>query len=266
MQKMNSSTFWPAMVDSTIATPGYQTPTPPSSESEVGCGSVKSSTMVKMAAQAASRCKRSTVAVRGRPWPSALASTSNNERLVPYRPALSYFALSYVLGHVETSKTEHSTLAKLQQTGSLLGPRSVDDLPLTVKDAMFLTGFLGRRYLWCDRLCIVQDDKASKTSQLQQMAEIYARVYCTIIALDNSSELRSPWYTQSYATVYSTSIGGLRGREGAVAVESLDLQEELFSVRIIQLSSVRSAGSATQPLAGAILLMVQAIPTIDADG
>ena len=105
--------------------------------------------------------------------------------VVPFQATLSYFALSYVWGRVETAKMEHSNLVQLQQPGSLLGPHQVVELPKTIKDAMFLTGFLGHRYIWCDRLCLVQDDVLSKLPQIQQMAEIYARAYCTIIAFDN---------------------------------------------------------------------------------
>ena len=77
--------------------------------------------------------------------------------VVPFHAGLSYFALSYVWGQVETAKMERSNLVQLQQPGSLLGPYKAVELPKTIKDAMFLTGFLGHRYLWCDRLCLVQD-------------------------------------------------------------------------------------------------------------
>jgi Heterokaryon incompatibility protein (HET) len=58
-------------------------------------------------------------------------------------------------------------------------------MPTTVKDAMFLTGWLGMKYFWCDRLCIIQDDGDIRMDQVKQMGEIYARAYCTIIAYDS---------------------------------------------------------------------------------
>lgn len=43
---------------------------------------------------------------------------------------------------------------------------------------------MGERYLWVDRLCIIQDDKEHKDQQLKEMASIYSRSYFTIIAVD----------------------------------------------------------------------------------
>ena len=158
--------------------------------------------------------------------------------VVHFEPSLSYFALSYVWGQVETAKMERSNLDQLQQPGSLLGPHKVVELPKTIEDAMFLTGFLGHQYLWCDRLCLVQDDKSSKLPQIQQMAEIYARAYCTIIAFDNmdaNSGLHGlPCLTRCSHQQVSTSADMKRARWSSRA---WTFQEELFSVRIIRLSS-----------------------------
>ena len=99
---------------------------------------------------------------------------------------------------------------------------------------MFLTGFLGNRYLWCDRVCIVQDDGASKISQIQAMAEIYARSYCTIIALDNhnaDSGLHGLPNLTSKAEVWDEEKGHSHWNTRAWT-----FQEELFSVRVIRLS------------------------------
>ena len=158
--------------------------------------------------------------------------------VVPFQASLSYFALSYVWGCVETAKMERSNLVQLQEPGSLLGPRPAVELPKTIKDAMFLTGFLGHRYLWCDRLCLVQDDISSKLPQIQQMAEIYARAYCTFIAFDNldaNSGLHGlPSLTRCSHRQSSTSSSTERARWSSRA---WTFQEELFSVRIVRLSS-----------------------------
>ncbi len=158
--------------------------------------------------------------------------------VVPFQASLSYFALSYVWGQVETAKLEISNVVQLQQPGSLLGPHQVVELPKTIKDAMFMTGFLGHRYLWCDRLCLVQDDISSKLPQIQQMAEIYARAYCTIIALDNLDAnsglggLPSLTRCSSYLEVPTSDT-----ERAHWSSRAWTFQEELFSVRIIQLSS-----------------------------
>ena len=157
--------------------------------------------------------------------------------VVPFQATLSYFALSYVWGQVQTAKMERSNHVQLQQPGSLLGPHQAVVLPKTIKDAMFLTGFLGHRYLWCDRLCLVQDDISSKLPQIQHMAEIYSRAYCTIVAFDNldaNSGLHGlPCLTrcshQQVSLFADTKRAGWSSR-------AWTFQEELFSVRIIQLS------------------------------
>ena len=168
--------------------------------------------------------------------------------VVRFQANLSYFALSYVWGRVETAKMERSNLVKLQQPGSLLGPHQAVELPKTIKDAMFLIGYLGHRYLWCDRLCLVQDDVSSKLPQIQQMAEIFARAYCTIVAFDNldansglhglpsltiCSQRRCNDYLD-YVPFLSSSAHVERAHWSSRA---WTFQEELFSVRIIQFSS-----------------------------
>jgi hypothetical protein len=47
---------------------------------------------------------------------------------------------------------------------------------------MGLVNLLGLRYLWVDRLCIVQDDLANKTAQINSMGYIYGGAYLTIVA------------------------------------------------------------------------------------
>ncbi|KAF2165504.1 hypothetical protein M409DRAFT_24356 [Zasmidium cellare ATCC 36951] len=157
--------------------------------------------------------------------------------LVPYRHTLSYVALSYVWGRVETAKTSVSNLTDLQQPGSLLGRASQVRLPRTVRDAMFLTGFLGQRYLWCDRLCIVQDDPRSKHSQVQQMAYIYARSFCTIIALDNLSADSGihGLPTLSRLADHEKKLATVDVEKCLWPARAWTFQEELFSVRLIWL-------------------------------
>jgi hypothetical protein len=158
--------------------------------------------------------------------------------LVPYQLSLSYVALSYVWGNVETAQTLGSNLDRLQQPNSLLGPHLTVKFPATIKDAIFLTSFVGCRYLWCDRLYIVQNDSASKHSQIQQIADIYARSYCTIIALDNlsaDSGLRGiPNLTPKS---HEDATDNTDRTKNAWSARAWTFQEELFSTRRIWLSS-----------------------------
>ncbi|KAF6816028.1 hypothetical protein CPLU01_13987 [Colletotrichum plurivorum] len=58
-----------------------------------------------------------------------------------------------------------------------------DTLPEVIVDAIQLCAELGQRYLWIDRLCIVQDDMDTKGEQLDAMGVIYHRAFLTIVAL-----------------------------------------------------------------------------------
>lgn len=92
---------------------------------------------------------------------------------------LSFFALSYVWGsNPGKSKAElrQDNLAELKRNGSLC------DLPRTIAHAMDVCKILGQRYLWVDRLCIVQDDKVDKYGQIQYMEAIYSRADLVIVA------------------------------------------------------------------------------------
>jgi hypothetical protein len=51
---------------------------------------------------------------------------------------------------------------------------------------MDLTQCLGERYLWCDALCIIQDDALFKHSQIALMGFIYGQAFLTICALSSA--------------------------------------------------------------------------------
>ncbi|KAF2807356.1 uncharacterized protein BDZ99DRAFT_478844 [Mytilinidion resinicola] len=74
---------------------------------------------------------------------------------------------------------------RLRRPGSLA---SIDGgLPLTIADAMLFVSGIGERYLWVDSLCIVQDDEATKTIQINAMDRIYTSAMVTIVAMYGSS-------------------------------------------------------------------------------
>ncbi|KAI1855909.1 hypothetical protein JX265_011992 [Neoarthrinium moseri] len=97
----------------------------------------------------------------------------------------SYLALSYVWGRRKGFCTTKATLARLGQTGGLL--KYSWNFGDTVTDAIRLVRKMRMRYLWVDRLCIVQDDDTSKAFFLRQMARIYARAEAVIIAMHGSN-------------------------------------------------------------------------------
>jgi hypothetical protein len=91
-----------------------------------------------------------------------------------------YVALSYVWGgnEVPQLKLEASTLKHLSSTESLTG----DDTPTTISDSIKVCQLLGKRYLWVDALCIMQDDPEEQASQIKEMHKIYANAEFTIVA------------------------------------------------------------------------------------
>ncbi|GAB1317812.1 hypothetical protein MFIFM68171_08022 [Madurella fahalii] len=101
------------------------------------------------------------------------------------QPALSaYLTLSYVWGAESTPLVSTTAnIGALSKPHSLAGSSTLGRrLPRVIRDAMMVTLELGYRYLWVDRLCIVQDDEPHKQQQLAAMAAIYANSSITIIA------------------------------------------------------------------------------------
>ncbi|EKG19963.1 Heterokaryon incompatibility [Macrophomina phaseolina MS6] len=93
-----------------------------------------------------------------------------------------FAALSYVWGAPSASdKTFETTTAnvrRLEEEGGL----GDELIPQTIRDAMTVAAGVGLRYLWVDRLCIVQDDQDTKPGQLVAMGRIYQHALLTIVA------------------------------------------------------------------------------------
>lgn len=94
---------------------------------------------------------------------------------------LPYAALSYVWGADSGNQLQAtmSNIHNLEEPNSLKNA----DLPQTILDTFKVCEELDLRYLWVDRLCILQDDSWQRKSiQLNQMAKIYARAKLTVVA------------------------------------------------------------------------------------
>jgi hypothetical protein len=96
-----------------------------------------------------------------------------------------YVALSYVWGPVETLQARKENIDSLRRLGSL-SFEGEHEIPATIQDAMKLCALTGQKYLWVDRVCIIQDDLENKGQHLNAMAEIYAKAEFTIVAADGS--------------------------------------------------------------------------------
>jgi hypothetical protein len=126
------------------------------------------------------------------PWAIRNDSVPSSFRLInlhasciieaPAKP--SYFALSYVWGPFsQTDLCATSTnIDELRKEHSL----KTAALPQTILDVMKLVSELGGRYLWVDRLCILQDDDNDKALQIPHMDSIYSLAELTIIAASGS--------------------------------------------------------------------------------
>jgi hypothetical protein len=90
-----------------------------------------------------------------------------------------YVALSYCWGNVSGSilETTTSTIEDFKKEIPL------ENIPKTIKDAMVITKRLGFRYLWVDRLCIIQDNRYDWDTEAQKMGRIYESAVCIIAAV-----------------------------------------------------------------------------------
>lgn len=91
---------------------------------------------------------------------------------------VSFSALSYVWG----AHAENEITARRDNLSVLMQPYSLRNLPWTVSHAMHVCKQMGQRYLWVDRLCIVQDDREDKYGQIGSLEAIYSRADLVIVA------------------------------------------------------------------------------------
>lgn len=110
--------------------------------------------------------------------------------LVAGSSAERYVALSYVwpsdTSPADTLLLERATLPHFQTPGFFLDDYNVARIPRVIQDAVRLTQGFGERFIWVDRLCLIQNDNETYT-QVQQMHEIYWGAYVTIVAAASGS-------------------------------------------------------------------------------
>ncbi|OAQ69830.1 heterokaryon incompatibility protein (HET) domain-containing protein [Pochonia chlamydosporia 170] len=105
-----------------------------------------------------------------------------DECLVSSSSDAKYFALSYVWGQVDMSKTFKSNYSDRLKAHSL----AAICFPKTIQDAMAFVRSLDERYLWVDALCIVQDDDIQMARDIPNMDIIYSQAFATIVALSGT--------------------------------------------------------------------------------
>ena len=97
-------------------------------------------------------------------------------------PNCRYLALSYVWGGIKQMRLTKNNMASLMEKGSL----SAEPVPQTIEDAFTIARSLRIRYVWVDRLCIVQDSACHSNSQVAHMHQIYSGAYLSMFAASGS--------------------------------------------------------------------------------
>ncbi|KAI1422854.1 heterokaryon incompatibility protein-domain-containing protein [Xylaria sp. FL1777] len=116
---------------------------------------------------------------------------THEEKVIEPDGFFSYAALSYIW----TAGPDNNIQLEKSNTDLLAAPNSLRQvqLPCVITDAITLCRDLGERYLWIDRLCIVQDDEITKPGQINAMDLIYRSANFTIIgALDTRDDIGLP--------------------------------------------------------------------------
>lgn len=129
--------------------------------------------------------------------------------LVPGTAVDRYVALSYVWPSLPTSPAEillleRDSLADFQTPGFLSKDCNISKIPQVIQDGIRLAQGFGERFVWIDRLCLMQNDHETYT-QVQRMHEIYWGAYVTIIA---------------------AASGSLYGREDCCQLSNPDLEKD----------------------------------------
>lgn len=99
-------------------------------------------------------------------------------------PHTSYVCLSYVWGPNPQLQLTTETFDTLTTEGAVFD--ETIGVAQTIKDAIFVCGILGQRYLWVDSVCIKQDDASVRKAEIENMGNIYAGAVLTIIAASGS--------------------------------------------------------------------------------
>ncbi|KAL8777299.1 MAG: hypothetical protein Q9213_007926 [Squamulea squamosa] len=96
-----------------------------------------------------------------------------------------FVTLSYVWGSVPTLMATNENITRLEKPGEL--QRLAPEISNTVRDAIHLTAKIGQRFLWIDRLCIIQDNQVHLQAHIWNMERIYGGSILLIIAADGDN-------------------------------------------------------------------------------
>ncbi|KAF5545304.1 heterokaryon incompatibility protein [Fusarium phyllophilum] len=119
--------------------------------------------------------------------------------LVRGNSSAEYLALSYTWRNKTSEMVSGAELQLLRTNIDMLTSANALDqhksnIPKVILDAMELTDAIGKRHLWVDRLCIIQDDP-QKASEVASMDRVYSGACLTIIAAADYGMLSTPEQT-----------------------------------------------------------------------
>ncbi|KAK8255417.1 heterokaryon incompatibility protein-domain-containing protein [Phyllosticta capitalensis] len=122
------------------------------------------------------------------PIPSNFRLVDVEDRCVVQAPPapFSYVCLSYTWG--DTGK-EYLATTKTIDSFKVVGCLSNPAVPKTIQDAIVAGQRLGEKYLWVDRLCILQDDdgpNGEKQEHIERMGQVYSHAFVTLAAVDGT--------------------------------------------------------------------------------
>ncbi|ORY10071.1 heterokaryon incompatibility protein-domain-containing protein [Clohesyomyces aquaticus] len=98
----------------------------------------------------------------------------NSDSQLSETTAPDYVALSHRWGASQHLTTTLSTIGEFREG------ISIERLPQTFKDAVFITNQLGFRYIWIDALCIIQDSFEDWQTESEKMGDIFKDAAVTL--------------------------------------------------------------------------------------
>lgn len=151
-------------------------------------------------------------------WNLDLPSTNS-------RPKPVYITLSYRWG-----SDDDFSLTEEKLKSGFRG--RIEDLPQTFRDAVVVARLLSVRYIWVDRLCIVQDSKADWERESVEMRRVYANSFCNIAASASTSPKGGLFRTRNPEDIRPGRVIGTFGTLKRITYDVFDekyLERQVFS-------------------------------------
>jgi hypothetical protein len=141
-----------------------------------------------------------------------------------------YAALSHCWGH---SGLPMTTKANKTERMKAIG---LDEMSRSFKDAIYVTRYLGIRYIWIDSLCICQDDQVDWSREAAKMNSVYSNAFLTISIMgaeDSSIGAFGRRKERRYVRLPYTHTDGTQGYAYAF---SLSLEQEYQTEKYVSMN------------------------------